>query len=252
MAANSLSDVYAMGGRPITVMNIACFNPVAAPAAVWAEVLKGAFDKTAEAGAAVVGGHSTMDKEPKFGLSVTGLVNPNQMFTNANAKPGDRIYLSKPLGTGIVTTMAMKDRCPASLLEQAVASMSKLNKDACELGLQHEVKCATDVTGFGLAGHLLNIARSSEVAIEVETAKLPVFDGIESIVGEDAFTTGLYNNELFASDFCTINPSVPEWLAKLVFDPQTSGGLALLSAEDIPGLPCIGRVVEGSVQIRFI
>lgn len=240
-----------MGGRPITVLNIACFNPVAAPATVWAEVLKGAFDKTVEAGAVVVGGHSTMDKEPKFGLSVTGLVNPNTMFTNDNAKPGDRIYLSKPLGTGMVTTMTMKEKCPAYLLEQAIASMTKLNKDACAIGLEHGVRCATDITGFGLAGHLLNVARSSEVTIEVDTASLPLFDGLQDIVCDDAYTAGLYNNEIFTEPFTKFDESVPEWLQKVVLDPQTSGGLALFSQEEIEGLPCIGRVVEGEVRIRF-
>lgn len=251
MAANSLSDVYAMGGRPITVMNVACFNPVAAPAAVWAEVLKGAYDKTVEAGAAVVGGHSIMDKEPKFGLSVTGLVNPKTMFTNDNAKPGDRIYLSKPLGTGIVCTMSMKEKCPAHLLEQAIASMSKLNKGACEIGLSHGVRCATDITGFGLAGHLLNVARSSSVAIEVETASLPLFKGLQEIVVEDAYTAGLFNNEIFTEPYTSFDSEVPEWLRKVAVDPQTSGGLALFSQDEIPELPCIGRVVEGEVQIRF-
>jgi selenide,water dikinase len=240
-----------MGGRPITVLNIACFNPVAAPASVWAEVLKGAYDKTVEAGAVVVGGHSIMDKEPKFGLSVTGLVNPNTMFTNDNARPGDRIYLSKPLGTGIVTTMSMKDKCPANLLKQAIESMSKLNKEACEIGQKYGVRCATDITGFGLAGHLLNIARSSSVAIEVDTASLPLFEGLQNVVVDDAFTAGLFNNEIFTEQFTEFDDGVPEWLRKVALDPQTSGGLALFSQDEIPGMPCIGRVVEGAVQIRF-
>jgi len=241
-----------MGGRPITVMNIACFNPVAAPAPVWAEVLKGAYDKTIEAGAAVVGGHSINDKEPKFGLSVTGLVNPNTMFTNDRAKPGDRIYLSKPLGTGIVCTMAMKEKCPPNVLEQAISSMSELNRRASEIGLQHGVRCATDITGFGLAGHLINVARSSSVAIEVDTASLPLFEGLQDIVVEEAFTGGLFNNEIFTEPFTQFDGSVPDWLRKVVLDPQTSGGLALFLDGEIPGMPCIGRVAEGPVQIRFV
>ena len=233
-------------------MNIACFNPVAAPASVWAAVLRGAYDKTVEAGAVVVGGHSTSDKEPKFGLSVTGLVNPSMMFTNDNAKPGDRIYLTKALGTGIACTMFMKDKCPEALLNEAITSMSLLNREASELGLEHGVRCATDITGFGLAGHLLNIARSSSVTIEVDTTQLPLFEGLEAIVCDDAFSAGLYNNELFAGPQCTFNDSVPEWLRKVVFDPQTSGGLALFCSHEIPGVPCIGRVIEGDTQIRFV
>lgn len=251
VAANALSDVYAMGGRPLTVLNIACFNPVAAPPSVWAEVLRGAYDKTVEAGAVVVGGHSITDKEPKFGLSVTGLVDPNAMFTNANAKPGDRIYLSKPLGTGIVCTMFMKERCPQSVMDQAVASMAALNRDACELGLRHGVRCATDITGFGLAGHLFNVARASNVTLEIDAAALPVFEGLEPLVVEDAYTGGMASNESFAGPHATFEPTVPEWLRHVAFDPQTSGGLALFSQEEIPGLPCIGRVAEGPARLLF-
>jgi selenide,water dikinase len=249
-AANSLSDIYAMGGKPITVMNIACFNPVAAPAAVWASVLKGAFDKTTEAGAVVIGGHSINDKEPKFGLSVTGLVNPAHMFTNDQAQPGDWIYLTKPIGTGIISTAAMKEICPEEPLAEAIRWMTLLNREASEIGLKYGVKCATDITGFGLAGHLYNVARSSKVSIEIEASKVPLLPGFPDLVTEDAFSGGLINNESFAGPFTTFASSVPEWLQKLIFDPQTSGGLVLFSPHEIPDVPRIGRVVSGETHIN--
>jgi selenide,water dikinase len=248
-AANSLSDVYAMGGRPLTVMNIACFNPVAAPAEVWASVLRGAYDKTTEAGAVVVGGHSARDNEPKFGLSVTGVVDPRRIFANTEAKPGDGIYLNKPVGTGIVCTAAQADECPAESLEAAIVSMSTLNRDASEKGLAAGVRCATDVTGFGLAGHVLNVARSSGVAIEIESSALPLFPGLQPLAEAEAMVGGLSNNQAFVGDAIEFADSVPDWLRKLVFDPQTSGGLLLFSKVPIPGTPCIGRVVSGEPRI---
>src|SRR4051812_29611756 len=159
-----------MGGRPITVLNIACFDPAAAPAEVWASVLKGAYDKTIESGAVVAGGHSVEDDEPKFGMAVTGIVDPKKVFTNTTAQPGDAIYLSKPLGTGILTTAAKWDQCTPEELQAGIASMSTLNREAAELGQAHGVRCATDITGFGLAGHLFNVARGSGVTIEIDSA----------------------------------------------------------------------------------
>ena len=233
-AANSLSDVYAMGGRPLTVMNIACFNPVAAPAEVWAAVLKGAYDKTIEAGAVVVGGHSTRDNEPKFGLSVTGVVDPNRIFANTEAKPGDGIYLNKPLGVGIVCTAAMLDQCPPESLEAATRWMCMLNREACEKALAAGVRCATDITGFGLAGHLLNVARSSKVGIEIDSGALPLLPGLQPLAESDMLFAGLSNNESFVGPHISFADSVPEWMRRVIFDPQTSGGLALFSAVPIP------------------
>jgi selenide,water dikinase len=251
-AANSLSDVYAMGGRPLTVMNIACFNPVAAPAKVWADVLRGAYDKTIEAGAVVVGGHSINDKEPKFGLSVTGVVNPNKIFANTEAKPGDGIYLSKPLGTGIVCTAFMKGDCPPESLEEATRSMCLLNRDACERGLELGVRCATDITGFGLAGHMLTVARSSKVGIEIDSSSLPLFPHLKELVEADMLAGGLFSNESFVGDAISFADGVPEWMRKVIFDPQTSGGLALFSSVPVPGMACIGRVFESEPAIRVL
>ncbi|MFI5385196.1 MAG: selenide, water dikinase SelD [Fimbriimonadales bacterium] len=249
-AANALSDVYAMGGKPVTVLNIACFDPKAAPPEVWAEVLKGAYDKTVESGAVVAGGHSVEDDEPKFGLAVTGVVDPNKMFANTAARPGDGIYLSKPLGTGILTTAAKWDQCTAEELLAGIETMSKLNRDAAELGVRHGVQCATDITGFGLAGHLYNVARASGVAIEIDSSALPLLPGIQRLAEEGNTTGGAKKNEDFIGEAISFALDVPQWLRDVVLDPQTSGGLALFSQTPIPGLPKIGVVSEGLASIR--
>lgn len=243
-AANSLSDVYAMGGRPITAMNVCCFDPEAAPPEVWASVLRGMYDKTAESGAALVGGHSVEDKEPKFGMSVTGLVDPNQMFANTFAKPGDRIFLSKPLGTGIVTTAHKFDRCEPEELDAAIASMSALNRNAAEKGVAAGVRCATDITGFGLAGHLHNVARGSNVRIEVDTEALPLLSGVERMVEANLLTGGASKNRMHLGPSLEISAGLPRVLLEASLDPQTSGGLALFSPNPIEGLVEIGRVLE--------
>lgn len=251
-AANSLSDVYAMGGTPITAMNICCFDPTAAPAEVWAEVLRGGYDKTAEAGVALVGGHSVEDKEPKFGLSVTGLVDPSKMFANTNAKVGDAIVLTKPLGTGIVTTAHKSDKCTPEELEEAIRSMSTLNKEASERGIAAGVRCATDITGFGLAGHLFNIARASNVQIEIDSASLPLLPGLDRMVELGMTTGGAVKNRQFIGENLEIAAGISQTLVQAFLDPQTSGGLALFARNPVAGYPAIGRVVaEGSSKVAL-
>jgi selenide,water dikinase len=248
-AANALSDVYAMGGRPLTVLNIACFSPSAAPPEVWAAILKGAYDKTTEAGAVVVGGHSVEDDEPKFGMAVTGLVDPRRMFANTEAKPGDLIYLTKPLGTGIIATAAKNDQCPSTALEAAIASMSTLNKEAAEAGTAASVRCATDITGFGLAGHLYNVARGSKVAIEIDFASLPLLPDLEALVALGQVTGGAGRNQQFLDSSLTFSPALEDWQRQVILDPQTSGGLALFSQTPIPGATLIGVVSGGRPKI---
>lgn len=247
-AANALSDVYAMGGQPITALNIACFDPSAESGEVWAQILLGAHDKTVEAGAVVVGGHSVEDDEPKFGMAVTGLVDPDLMFTNAAARPGDSIYLSKPLGTGIVTTAAKADAATPEELQAAIAVMANLNRDAAEAGARAKVRCATDITGFGLAGHLYNVARASGVRIEIEAEALPVLAGVERLIGLGYTTGGAEKNRAFVGN--AFSSSRNDWRLGLAFDPQTSGGLALFSTEPLP-YPRIGRVTEGEASIQL-
>lgn len=250
-AANALSDVYAMGGRPLTVMNIACFDPSAAPGAVWAAILRGMHDKVVEAGAVTVGGHTVEDKEPKFGLSVTGVVDPARTFENTRAQVGDLIYLSKPLGTGIITTAAKNDQCSAEALDAAIRSMSALNRSAAEVGLANGVRCATDITGFGLAGHLANVARGSGVRIEISASSLPLLPDVESLVEKGQVTGGATKTGAFLADALTFEAGLPEWLRAIVLDPQTSGGLALFSRSAIEGCTLIGRVVGGPPAIHF-
>jgi selenide,water dikinase len=249
-AANALSDVYAMGGAPLTVMNIACFDPTAAPAEVWAEIFRGMADKTIEAGAVVVGGHSVEDKEPKFGMSVTGLVDEARVFRNDQAQAGDEIWLTKPLGTGIVTTAAKFDKCSEDELAAAIDAMSTLNREAAEAGQAAGVRCATDITGFGLAGHLWNIAEASGVRIEVDSASLPVLPGVERMVAENCVTGGAWKNMEFVGSRLEFAESVPEWLRQVVLDPQTSGGLALFGQGVQMGVR-IGRVVAGQAGLAI-
>lgn len=251
-AANALSDVYAMGGRPISVLNIACFSPDVAPPEIWAAILRGAYDKTTEAGAVVMGGHSVNDPQPKFGMAVTGLVNPQRMFANTEAKPGDGIWLTKPLGTGVVTTAAKQDACAPEELAAAIESMSRLNREASEVGQEAGVRCATDVTGFGLVGHLFNVARASKVSIEIDTSALPILPGVERMIGEDHTTGGGRRNREFVGEALSVGEGVREWMVHLAVDPQTSGGLALFSPGEIGVGVRIGQVVEGAPGIRLL
>lgn len=245
-AANSLSDVYAMGGRPITVLNLACFDPALAPAEVWADIFRGMANKTAEAGAVIVGGHSVIDREPKFGMAVTGLVEPSEMFANTEAKVGDLVYLTKPLGTGIVTTAAKNDAVESGELEAAIQAMSTLNRQAAELGRRHGVRCATDITGFGLAGHLFNVARGSGVGVQLFPESLPVLPGVRRMVEAGHVTGGGARNRAFLGEALHVEPG---WLSEVIVDPQTSGGLALFSAGEIEGATLIGKVVEGPARV---
>lgn len=244
-AANALSDVYAMGGRPISALNIACFDPTLAPAEVWAEVLRGMAEKTLEAGAAIMGGHSVEDREPKFGMAVTGLVDPDAIWSNTHARPGDSIWLTKPLGTGIVTTAAKFDACPPETLAAAVASMATLNRAGMEAGRAAGVRCATDVTGFGLAGHLFNVARGSGVAIRLSGAALPLLPDVERLVAEGHTTGGAGKNRAFLGSAF----SAEGWIADLALDPQTSGGLALFAREPVEGAVWIGEVASGEPSV---
>lgn len=250
-AANALSDVYAMGGKPLTVLNIVCFDPDVVPPDVWAEVIRGAYDKTVEAGAVVVGGHSVKDPQPKFGMAVTGTVDPFRMFTNSAAEVGDRIYLTKPIGTGIVTTAAMADMCPSELLQKAITQMSTLNREAAEAGISAGVACATDITGFGLGGHVFNVAKASKVRIKIDFESVPVFEGIASLV-EGGYTTGTAaKNRAFTASSLFTGFEPNSFQQQAFFDPQTSGGLALFSKHDLP-YPCIGEVVAGDWGIELM
>lgn len=249
-AANALSDVYAMGGRPLTVMNICCFDPEAAPADVWAQIFLGMAEKCAEAGAMIVGGHSVEDDEPKFGLSVTGTVEVDRVFANSNAKVGEKIFLSKPLGSGIATTAAKFDKASAEQITAASAMMATLNHSAMEIAQLANVRCATDITGFGLVGHLWNVARASGVRVEIDADRLPLLEGTQDLVERGCVTGGARKNRDALGDALIIDQSVPKWLIEVVIDPQTSGGLAVTSMVDaLEGYVEIGRIVPGEPGI---
>src|SRR5678815_4606866 len=173
-AANALSDIYAMGGTPLTAMNIAAFPTGQLPLAVLTEILRGGQDKVHEAGAHIIGGHTVIDDELKFGLSVTGRIDPASMLTNANAKPGDRLVLTKPIGNGILATALKQQTLDANAVEAVIALMCDLNATASRAALDVGARCATDITGFGLLGHLSHIARASDVTIRVRIASVPI------------------------------------------------------------------------------
>lgn len=248
-AANSLSDVYAMGGQPITVLNICCFNPDTASPEIWGKILVGMRDKTLEAGAVIAGGHTVDNVQPLFGLSVTGLINPEKIFRNDHAEAGDDVYLSKSLGTGIVTTAHKFDKCTPDELSMAVESMATLNSAAAIAAHKAGVKCATDVTGFGLSGHLFNCAKASGVSIEIDSASLPLLSGVQRLVEADAVTGGAGRNREFLGENLVFDSNVPEWLRQVVIDPQTSGGLATFSKTPVSGSVKIGRVVSGKPRV---
>lgn len=251
-AANSLSDVYAMGGKPITAMTIACFDPTLAPPDVWSRIFQGIHDKCQEAGAVIVGGHTVEDPKPKFGLAVTGIVEEDKSFTNSAARVGDRVYLTKPIGTGIVTTAARNLDCPEDALALAVQAMSTLNAEAAELGLRYGVRCATDITGFGLAGHLFNVARASGVRIRLSWGQIPLLPHLEDLVARKHTTGGGWNNRAFLSERLSIAEGIPAWAEAVLVDPQTSGGLALFCKEPIGEAHLIGEVLEGEPGVDVV
>lgn len=251
-AANSISDVYAMGGKPITAMTIACFDPTLAPAEVWSRIFKGIHDKCQEAGAVIVGGHTVEDAKPKFGLAVTGIVEEDKSFTNSAAKVGDRIYLTKPIGTGIVTTAARSLDCPEDALALAVQTMSALNAEAAELGIRYGVRCATDITGFGLVGHLFNVARASGVRIRLYWGQIPLLPHLEDLVARKHTTGGGWNNRAFLGERLSLAEGVPTWAEAVLVDPQTSGGLALFSSQMISEAAQIGEVVQGEPGVEVM
>ncbi len=230
-AANALSDVYAKGGRPLLALNIAGF-PRKLPLDILAEILRGGADKAAEAGVMIVGGHSIDDPEPKYGLAVTGLVHPLRFITNAGARPGDVIYLTKPLGIGVITTGIKQQKTPPDLAAEAVRVMGILNRAASEAMLQVGVHAATDVTGYGLLGHLHEMAAASGVAVRVSAAAVPLLDGARDLAGQGAIAGGTARNLEWLTDKVRWAPEIEEVTRLLLADAQTSGGLLIAVAPE--------------------
>jgi selenide,water dikinase len=248
-AANALSDVYAMGGEPLTALNLVAFPLERLGAAVLRRILEGGLAVAEEAGCAIVGGHSIDDPEPKYGLAVTGTVDPARMLTNADARAGDVLVLTKPLGMGALTTARKRGAAGEAEVACAVEAMTTLNARASREALAAGAHAATDVTGFGLLGHLHNLGRESRLAAELRAASVPVLAGaLEALADGVGVSGGGKRNLAYAEDFTVFDPSVSEARRRLVCDPATSGGLLVAVAEEraveIDGT-VIGRMVEG-------
>ena len=238
-ATNALSDVYAMGGQPLTALAVVCF-PQDADLEILEQIMRGGLAKMAEAGCTVVGGHSVRDAEMKFGYAVTGLIDPARIYTNAGAVAGDDLILTKPIGTGVITTALKQGKSEAVWVERAISSMTTLNKTASALATGCAgVHAITDVTGFGLMGHGREMALASGVTLEFDTARVPLIDGALDAIRAGAIPGGLLSNREFAE--CLVEDSfgsqIPDDLRALLYDPQTSGGLLIsIASADAAGL----------------
>lgn len=263
-AANSLSDVFAMGGEVLFALNLCCFPEGAVPEEDLEAILAGAAEVLGESGGALLGGHSVRDHELKFGFAAVGRAEPDRLLTNAAARPGDRLLLTKPLGTGVLINAFKMGKLDAEGLEPALAEMERLNLAAARLALEHGVRAATDITGFGLAGHALEIARASGATLRVRLAGLPVHEGFHRLAKKSVTTAATRAN----LEACTEEVELPRGIGRtdreLLFDPQTSGGLLLCTPEDsaealLEALlssghqaAAVGEVVEGTPRLVVV
>lgn len=265
-AANALSDVYAMGGRPLTALNIVCFPLKTTSADILKAILRGGMDKVHEAGALLVGGHSVEDPELKYGLAVTGVVHPDKILTKAGARVGDLLILTKPLGTGIIAT-ALKGRLASPEAEAAaIQVMSRLNRAAAEALEGLEVHAVTDITGFGLLGHGLEMAAASRVELTIHASKVPILPWAKEYAALGLVPGGSHANRRFCEKHLTIDPKVGQVEVDLLSDAQTSGGLFIaiapqhgeeyltrLRERGVTAAACIGEVsAAGEGKIRII
>jgi selenide,water dikinase len=270
-AANSLSDVYAMGGTPLTALNIVCFPIKDLPGEILAEILRGGSDTLRRAGVHLAGGHSVDDPEPKFGLSVTGTIHPEHIATNAGMRPGDALVLTKPLGTGVLTTAAKQDALDPETLALAVESMATLNAAAAcamravGIGPDAAVSAATDVTGFGLLGHLSHMARAANLTARIDASAVPLLPRALALAEAGFLTGGGASNLSYLEEWLEISDAVPQQLIDLLVDPQTSGGLLIavressldqlldaLEAEGVQTRAVVGGIESGPVRIRVV
>jgi selenide, water dikinase len=249
-ATNALSDVYAMGGEPVSALNLIAFPLEKLGAEVLGEILRGGNDAVVAAGAAIVGGHSIDDAEPKYGLAVTGVVHPDEVITNAGGRPGDVLVLTKPLGAGAVSTGAKRGIAPAEVLAAAVEVMTTLNRDAASAARACGAHALTDVTGFGLLGHLHELCSASGCAAEIDSSSVPAIEGVPRLLalGERAISGGTKRNRVYAEGFTTWLPSAASTRRWLLCDAMTSGGLLAAvppdAASEMPGT-VVGRLVAG-------
>lgn len=254
-AANALSDVFAMGGSPLTALNICCFPATGIPDGVYRRILEGGLDKIAEAGAELLGGHTVKDDELKYGLSVTGTVHPDRVLTNGGARAGDILVLTKPLGTGVIIGGHRKGLVSPGDFDGAIAWMARLNGEASRAAAEHGARACTDVTGFGLAGHAMEMAQASGCGLSIRAGALPLLPGAADLL-EMGIATGMAaSNRAMVSESIAIDEAVPTHLRALLFDPQTSGGLLLSMGitearellEALPAADRAGAAVIGEV-----
>jgi selenide,water dikinase len=237
-AVNAMSDVYAMGGEVLFALAVAGF-PREMPKAIVSEVFRGGRDKVAEAGGVIAGGHTVVDAEPKYGLCVTGRVHPDRILVKGGLRPGDRVFLSKPLGTGVITTAAKNGVAGAERLAGAVASMLRLNRVAASVARESGAKGATDITGFGFLGHAGEMVKASGAGLQIEASRLPVLPGTRELAEAGQFSGGMQRNRRYVDKAfgaaLTIDPAIPGYLASLLSEAETSGGLLFSVAADRAG-----------------
>jgi selenide,water dikinase len=245
--ANALSDVYAMGGKPLTALNIVCFPINKLDISILKDMLKGGIDKMKEAGVTLVGGHSIDDAELKYGLSVTGTVHPERLVTNSGAKAGDKLILTKPLGTGIISTALKAGKVSKETIAKMTKYMAALNKKASELMQEVGVHACTDITGFGLLGHACQLAQNSQVGIKINSSAVPVFTEVEDFAKAGLCPGGLHRNREFYGKMVEFSEQIPDYTRDILFDPQTSGGLLISLAPDTTEL-LVKKLQKAGVQ----
>jgi selenide,water dikinase len=229
-AANALSDVYAMGGKPLTAMNVVCFPTESLDISVLKDILRGGIDKMSEAKVTLIGGHSIDDTELKYGLSVTGIVHPKRLVTNSGAKIGDKLVLTKPLGTGIISTALKAGVVDKETVAKVTECMATLNDKASGLMQEVGVHACTDITGFGFLGHTVQVAKKSQVGIDIDITSIPFFPEAGEFAKQGLCPGGLHRNREFYSNEVKIASEVPIYMQDVLFDPQTSGGLLICLA----------------------
>lgn len=230
-ASNALSDIYAMGGRPIMALSLVMFPSKKLDTGILKEILHGGADKVTEAGACLAGGHSVDDNEPKYGLAVTGTAHPDLIFTNSGAKPGDAILLTKPLGTGVLFNASRAKALPYRELEAILPKVAELNQRAAQMAAAFDIHACTDITGFGILGHLLEVAKGSKVQIELEFDRLPLYPNAAAMYRKGITTGSNHANRKLAEGFWEPSRSRTKTEEEILFDPQTSGGLSFFLPE---------------------
>lgn len=265
-AANSISDIYAMGATPAFALNIVGYPNQSLPLSILQQIMKGGADKAAEAGVAIIGGHSVTDHAPKYGLAVTGFIHPAKLITKKGAQPGDILVLTKPLGIGVITTGIDRKLVSAELSQRVISLMSILNKNASVIMRETGVHACTDVTGFGLLGHLREMLATNGINAVVDSRKVPVIPETEELVREGAVAGGAHNNYRFLRELIDWSPNLSSEIKMILCDPQTSGGLlmavppekkehllmALQKDQEVLVAAEIGEIIEGTGKIKVL